>query len=185
MLISPKLSSADLALAVFPSELGWIALRGVDSQLGGLSFGHPTPEAALAAVGRPVLGPAPDPSDWNPRLRQQLQAYAQGEVIDFRWVPIAWEPGSPFRRRIGELCREIPYGQTLSYGQLAARAGSPGASRAVGACMAGNRVPLVIPCHRVVASNGGLGGFSAPGGLGTKRALLNLEARGLAMREVG
>ncbi len=84
---------------------------------------------------------------------------------------------TPFAKRVLEACRRIPYGKTRSYAQLAAAAGAPGAARAVGRVMAGNRVPLVIPCHRVVGSGGKLGGFSAPGGLETKQRLLDLEAR--------
>ncbi|MEX1224432.1 MAG: MGMT family protein, partial [Pirellulales bacterium] len=73
-------------------------------------------------------------------------------------------------------CRRIPIGQTMSYAELAAVAGSPGAARAVGNIMAGNRVPIIVPCHRVVGSGGSLGGYSSSGGLRTKRRLLSLEA---------
>lgn len=83
-----------------------------------------------------------------------------------------------FQREVYRACRAIPSGQTASYGELARRVGSPGASRAVGAAMAANRLLLVIPCHRVVAADGKLRGFSAPGGLDTKRLLLDLESRG-------
>ena len=72
-------------------------------------------------------------------------------------------------------CRKIPYGKTLSYGQLAAKAGRPGAARAVGNHMAGNRTPIIVPCHRVLPSGGGLGGFSAAGGVALKRRLLEME----------
>ena len=72
--------------------------------------------------------------------------------------------------------RNVPYGQTLSYAELAAKAGSPKAARAVGSVMAQNRVPLIIPCHRVVGSGGHLGGFSAPRGIAFKKQLLELEA---------
>ncbi len=73
-------------------------------------------------------------------------------------------------------CRRIPWGQTRSYAQLAAVAGRPGAARAVGSVMAKNRVPLVVPCHRVIASSGQLGGYSAPQGLSLKRRLLAMES---------
>ena len=68
-----------------------------------------------------------------------------------------------------------PVGTTLSYGQLAARAGSPRACRAVGNCIAGNKIPIVIPCHRVVLSGGGIGKYSAPGGARMKKRLLMIE----------
>ena len=75
-------------------------------------------------------------------------------------------------------CRLIPYGQVLTYGELAERAGSPRAARAVGNVMRTNRFPLIVPCHRVVGAAGALGGYSAPTGLKMKRRLLRLEAAG-------
>lgn len=78
------------------------------------------------------------------------------------------------RRVLGELAK-VRFGHTLSYGELARRAGSPGAARAVGGVMAKNPIPLVVPCHRVLAAGGKIGGFT--GGLGLKRALLDLEKR--------
>jgi methylated-DNA-[protein]-cysteine S-methyltransferase len=180
-----NLSPQGLALSVFPSELGWMAMRGAGSVLWGLSFGHPTPAAAVAALRGETVLPE-QAGDWNKPLRQRLQAYAGGEWVDFGSVEVALKGLSTFRRRVLEICRRIPYGRTRTYGQVAAEAGSPGASRAVGACMAANCVPLVIPCHRVVLSSGALGGFSAPGGILTKRALLELEGRpAAAMLQVG
>ena len=90
--------------------------------------------------------------------------------------PSGW---TPFMNRIYRACRQIPCGQTWSYAQLAGRAGNKKASRAVGAAMARNRVPLVIPCHRVVASSGKLQGFSALGGIQTKQRLIDLEQTGV------
>jgi methylated-DNA-[protein]-cysteine S-methyltransferase len=82
---------------------------------------------------------------------------------------------TPFQRQVLRIVQTIPPGQTWSYADVARAAGKPGAARAVGQVMARNPVPLFVPCHRVVASGGGLGGFSAPGGLNTKRELLELE----------
>ena len=82
---------------------------------------------------------------------------------------------SPFFRRVYELTRAIPAGETVSYGELAARAGEPRAARAVGQAMARNPFPLIVPCHRVTAAHGGDGGFSAFGGVGTKHRLLRIE----------
>jgi methylated-DNA-[protein]-cysteine S-methyltransferase len=80
-----------------------------------------------------------------------------------------------FERRVLETARDIPPGATLTYGELAAKAGAPGAAREVGQAMARNRFPIVVPCHRVLAAGGGFGGFSAPGGLESKARLLTLE----------
>jgi len=80
-----------------------------------------------------------------------------------------------FQRNVIVAVRQLEYGETASYGDLAMRAGSPRAARAVGQVMATNRVPIIIPCHRVIASGGQLGGYSAPSGLEMKRQLLALE----------
>ncbi len=106
----------------------------------------------------------------------RLQAYFRGEADDFLDVEVDVRGLTPFARRVIDACRRIPLGQTMSYAALAAVAGSPGAARAVGNIMAGNRVPIIVPCHRVVGSGGSLGGYSSSGGLGTKRRLLSLEA---------
>jgi len=88
---------------------------------------------------------------------------------------------TPFYRRVYELARAIPSGETVSYGELAARAGEPGAARAVGQAMAHNPFPLIVPCHRVLAAHGRAGGFSARGGVETKFRLLRIEG---AIRQV-
>ena len=162
-------------LAVFPSELGWIALIGSGRVLKYLGFGHPSPEAAALAV-PPELAQTARPGTWNRTLVRRIQAYVEGSPDDFRDIEIDPGPQTDFQRRVIACCRRIPFGKTLSYGQLAAKAGSKHAARAVGNCMAANRIPLVIPCHRVVAAGGALGGYSAPGGIHTKRRLLELEA---------
>ena len=97
---------------------------------------------------------------------RRLQAYAKGALKDdFRDIKLDLGRLSVFQRRVLEECRKIPFGTTLSYGQLAARAGSARAYRAVGNCMAGNKIPIITPCHRVVQSSGVLGSYSAPGGV--------------------
>ena len=83
--------------------------------------------------------------------------------------------GTPFRRKVWSALRKIPHGKTLSYGEVARRVGAPGASRAVGSACGINPIPLFIPCHRVLAANGGLGGFG--GGLKMKQKLIAIEAR--------
>lgn len=82
-----------------------------------------------------------------------------------------------FARRIYTELRRVKWGETVTYGELAARAGEPSAARAVGMVMAKNPVPLIVPCHRVVRSDGGIGGFSAPGGADFKKKMLALEGR--------
>ena len=104
----------------------------------------------------------------------QLRAYFSGELKTFSLD--LHLTGTPFQKRVWEALARVPYGQTISYGALAVQAGSPGAARAVGAAMAANPVPIVIPCHRVIGSNGKLTGFG--GGLNLKQSLLDLEQRG-------
>jgi methylated-DNA-[protein]-cysteine S-methyltransferase len=110
------------------------------------------------------------------RLVERLTAFAAGERDSLADIPIDVGRLGKFQRRVAKQCRSIPYGQTISYAELAAKSGSPRAARAVGNCMAGNRIPLIVPCHRVVRSDGRLGSFSAPGGVGMKRRLLALES---------
>lgn len=141
-----------------------------------LTFGHPSAQAALASLD-PALTRDARPGTWNPRLVERLQAYASGRPDNFADVPVDSGATTEFRRRVLQCCRHIPYGETLTYRQLATLAGSPAAARAVGNSMAANRIPLVIPCHRVVPAGGRLGGFSAPGGTNMKRRLLDLEAQ--------
>jgi methylated-DNA-[protein]-cysteine S-methyltransferase len=156
----------------FPSALGWIGLTASGRGLHRLVFGHRTGEEA-----RQSLGAVPgwsSPPDWLVELSARLQAYAEGKADDFADVPVVLA-GSPFSQRVLAACRAIGYGETVSYGELATLAGATRAARAVGRVMATNAVPLVIPCHRVLAAGGDLRGFSALGGLTMKRRLLEME----------
>lgn len=125
----------------------------------------------LATVRRRI-GPLEDGE--HPHLRHlehELDAYFAGELREFT-VPLD-APGSAFEERIWAELREIPYGETISYAELARRVDEPRASRAVGRANGSNRVAIVIPCHRVVSTGGGLGGYG--GGLWRKERLLALE----------
>jgi methylated-DNA-[protein]-cysteine S-methyltransferase len=107
---------------------------------------------------------------------EQLQAYFAGELTDFDLTLDL--RGTPFQQRVWGALREIPYGETISYGELARWVGNPGASRAVGTANGHNPVAIVVPCHRVIAADGSIGGYG--GGLDRKRWLLEHEARGRA-----
>ncbi len=104
--------------------------------------------------------------------RRQLNAYFAGELRDFDLTLMP--EGTPFQLSVWQALTSIPYGETISYGELALRLGRPGASRAVGAANGANPIPIIVPCHRVIGANGSLTGFG--GGIETKRHLLALEA---------
>jgi len=124
----------------------------------------------------------PDP-DWREDFRplketiRQLLAYFAGKLENFD-LPLAPE-GTPFQLQVWRRLCEIPYGETISYGQLAGRIGNPKASRAVGLANGANPIPIVIPCHRVIGSDGKLTGYG--GGLPIKEKLLALEQRQLKL----
>ena len=107
--------------------------------------------------------------------KRQLEEYFAGERREFDLPQAA--KGTEFQRRVWAELRRIPFGETISYGELAARVGKPTASRAVGAANGRNPLPVVVPCHRVIGSSGRLVGYG--GGLPTKQALLDLERRAI------
>ena len=115
-------------------------------------------------------------------LESQITRYFDSGALHFDLEHLDWTGVSGFHRRVLELCFEVASGTTVSYGQLAAKAGSPGAARAVGGAMANNRWPILIPCHRVVGANGKLTGYSGVGGIATKRRLLEFESEQCGIR---
>ncbi|MBI5507644.1 MAG: methylated-DNA--[protein]-cysteine S-methyltransferase [Deltaproteobacteria bacterium] len=135
---------------------------------------------ALRAVLLPTAGEASKPpADWQRRrtalldeAKRQIEAYFDGTRYEFK-LPLA-PTGTDFELEVWKELSRVPFGATVSYGDVARRIGKPKATRAVGAACGKNPLPLVIPCHRVIAAGGGLGGFS--GGLHLKRSLLSHEA---------
>ena len=114
--------------------------------------------------------------------QRELSAYFAGVPTDF--AALTLDPrGTPFQLRVWQELRRIPWGQTISYGELARRVGNPKASRAVGQANAVNPIPLIIPCHRVIAADGSLGGYSS--GLDRKRWLLRHEGAGVQVQVSG
>ncbi|MFW6153993.1 MAG: methylated-DNA--[protein]-cysteine S-methyltransferase [Planctomycetota bacterium] len=103
------------------------------------------------------------------------RAYFNRQTVDFGEVPCDLSTVGPFARRILAACRTIPYGQTRTYTQLALMAHEDSKQRAAAQALGANPLPLIIPCHRVVAAGGGLGGFTAAGGVELKKRLLDLE----------
>jgi methylated-DNA-[protein]-cysteine S-methyltransferase len=110
-----------------------------------------------------------------PSLEKQLKDYFSGLPLQLR-APLDLSSCRPFQKKVLQDCSQIDYGRTMTYGQLARQIGRPKAARAVGGALARNPVPLIVPCHRVIAGDGKLGGFSAEQGIRVKRWLLELEA---------
>lgn len=135
-------------------------------------------DGALAMIGFPKgsMRRDPEPGGYNEkplaRARQQLQEYFAGERREFD-LPLELT-GTEFQISVLKALQQIPYGETVSYGEVAKRIGRPKAMRAVGAANGRNPIPIVVPCHRVIGSSGDMTGFG--GGIDTKEALLRLEA---------
>jgi methylated-DNA-[protein]-cysteine S-methyltransferase len=158
---------------------GWVGMASSPGGLLALTLPKPTQEKAL----KPLLERWGEEQSYDdPRLdglKRKLQQYFKGERVPFD-EPLDLRQATAFQRRVWTAVRDIPYGETRSYGQIARQAGSPAAARAVGQAMAANPVPIVVPCHRVIGSAGDLRGFG--GGLDLKRRLLEME-RALRGRE--
>lgn len=175
-------------LASGDSDLGGLAVAVAGGEVIGVSFGNRTAGAAAVALTRRVssyaemttaaddAGIDEDDLALAEEVLERLQRFAAGELVDLAKIPVSLSHLTPFQRQVVKACRAIERGRSLSYGEVAAVAGSPGAARAVGQVMRTNRTPLIVPCHRVVAAGGKLGGFSAPQGLAMKRRLLELES---------
>ncbi len=132
---------------------------------------------------RLTRAPKPDTpvSSGAARIRDAISRHFNTGTEDLSRIPVDLSTMPPFWRAVLETLRNVPAGETVTYGQLAVLAGRPGASRAVGGAMAHNPIALIVPCHRVVASGGKLGNYSGEGSTETKRRLLALEgARGYA-----
>lgn len=166
-------------VAVFQVPLGWIAVGSVGERIARCTLPQPDRSAALAALGPGGLAVVTDSDELLALVGDLLQSYFAGRPTTFD-VPLALDQHPRFTRHVLETCLAIPYGATVTYGELARKCGQPAAARAVGQVMARNPIPILIPCHRVVGTSGRLTGFG--GGLCLKAELLQLEAEGLAGR---
>ena len=162
---------------VFETAWGFFGLSGIDGRLRYSSL----PVGDRAAATRLIMAGRPD-SRYDATafrdMRECVTAYFEGVYVDFSEAPLDLAT-STFGGRVLSACRKIPYGQTASYARLACLAGSPQAARAAGSVMAGNPLPLIIPCHRIIRADGRVGCFSATGGPELKTRLLALEAQGV------
>lgn len=137
-------------------------------------------ETGICSLGLPPLEEKFTTMDCNSsaltrRAAELLECYFNHTPISFAQLPLDLGERTRFQQQILRLAMRIPYGQVISYGCLAQLAGHQGAARAVGGTMAANPIPIIIPCHRVVAASGALTGYSGPGGIVMKKNLLSLE----------
>lgn len=135
--------------------------------------------AATRSLLRHLSGAEAAAEPWPPFVQRAvaaMQALVRGEAVPLNDVPLAWGRVGAFERRVYEVTQRLAPGETSTYGEVARELGDAGAARAVGVALGRNPWPLVVPCHRVLAAGGRLGGFSAPGGVATKERLLAIEA---------
>jgi len=152
--------------------MGWMVLLGGKDGLRRASL-KPTPDEAIEDLGSDLDG-AEDDADAFTQVIACLHRYSEGDMTALGEIDLDFAGVTPFFSAAWNACRTIPAGETRSYAWLAVEAGSPLAMRAAGQAMARNRFSLIIPCHRVIASDGGLGGYGG-GGLGVKAKLLQME----------
>jgi O-6-methylguanine DNA methyltransferase len=164
----------ELYYHIFKTPGGWVGILGSTAGLLRVTLPHPSGEGILAWLGIRPEQATPSPHRFRD-LMERFMAYFAGHKVDFP-DRLDLSAATAFRREVWEATRLIPYGETRSYTWVAERMGRPKAVRAVGQALGSNPLPVIIPCHRVLASGGGLGGFS--GGLEMKKFLLHLEAAG-------
>ncbi|MDD2252108.1 MAG: methylated-DNA--[protein]-cysteine S-methyltransferase [Dehalococcoidales bacterium] len=163
-----------LAYSAFYTSRGWIGILASSRGIRKLILPRESRLLALSMLGD--LSNAMHDTDCFKQLEQTLHAYFNGEIVIFD-QKIDLEGYTAFMQKVWEVTREIGYGKTASYQEIAAKAGSPRAFRATGQALKRNPVPIIIPCHRIIASSGQVGGFN--GGIALKQDLLQMEQAGL------
>jgi methylated-DNA-[protein]-cysteine S-methyltransferase len=162
----------DLVYAEIDSPLGRLLAAGTPRGLVHLGYPNRPVDAQLEALSARISPRIVEaPADLDP-VRRELDEYFAGDRRSFA-VPLAWQLTAGFVRGVLRQTARIPFGETRTYGEMAASAGSPRAFRAAGSALGANPIPIVVPCQRVLRSSGALGGYG--GGLDVKRELLTLE----------
>ncbi len=156
---------------VFRTSLGWIGVVGSEKGLKRMTTPVFTPEQAMRDL-EDFLEDAEQDDEFFGDLPDRVSRLFRGEKVEFH-EELDLEGATPFKRAVWEATRSIPLGETRSYGDIAMQVGRPAGARAVGQAMASSPVSIVIPCHRVIASDGGLGGYGDR--LETKRRMLEAE----------
>ena len=161
----------------FETPIGGCGLAWSEAGLTRVVLPEATPEQTVARLTRQgaMLADANAAPAGIRAVMTALRTFLGGEDAAFDGVPLDMHRHSAFERAAYEALRKVPWGRTVTYGDLAAAVGRPNGAQAIGMAMGRNSWPLVVPCHRVLGANGWLGGFSAPGGTVTKKALLARE----------
>lgn len=164
----------------FDSALGRCGIAWTDAGVARMQLPEADDARAVASLERRGAVAAEPPPGIAGTI-DDVARHFDGDLRDFSTVPLDLSGVAEFARRVYAAARRIPAGRTATYGEIAAAIGAPGEARAVGQALGANPIPLIVPCHRVVAASGGIGGFSAPGGALTKTRLLALEGVGLPL----
>jgi methylated-DNA-[protein]-cysteine S-methyltransferase len=169
------MSARDFAL--FDTPIGTCAVAWSGRGIAGLQLPEANPAATRARVKRRWRDAVE--ADSVPagvqRALDRVQALLSGDAVDLADIPLDLEAAPEFNRRVYEVARTIPPGRTMTYGEIARRLGVPHESREVGQALGKNPVAIIVPCHRVLGADGKMGGFSANGGVSTKRRMLEIE----------
>lgn len=160
--------------AIFDTALGAFGIGWTDEGLARVLLPGDDEAAMRESLGRDGGAPG-EPTRAISALMDRIEDYAEGERVEFFDIALDLAGVPDFHRRAYDLLLQVKWGETLTYGEMARRLGDVNLSRAVGQAMGANPVPLIIPCHRVLAGNGKPGGFSAPGGALSKVKMLALE----------
>ena len=167
---------SDQSFTLFDTDIGPVGIVWHEGLIAGLQIPDTDPDRTRVAVRRRF--PAAREADPPPTMRDTIEAVTAllaGQDIDLSATPVTFGDASVFDRRVYDTIRGIRRGDTMTYGEVAARLGEPRAAQAVGGALGRNPVPIIVPCHRVLAAGHRPGGFSAPGGALTKLALLSIE----------
>ena len=165
--------------ALFDTALGRCAVAWTERGIAAVELPGSDDASTLRRIARAV--PQAGESTPPPHVQTAIEAITRlldGEPDDLTAIELDLDGVPEFNRRVYDVARAIPPGETRSYGEVAKALGEPGAAQAVGRALGRNPIPIVVPCHRVLAANGALHGFSAPGGIETKRRMLAIEGAG-------
>jgi O-6-methylguanine DNA methyltransferase len=161
----------EMKLTIFETRIGWIGIAYSERGLAAIQLPRSTRAQTLAELRRDY--PTGELIDDAPAaIEGELHEYVEGRRREFD-LPLDWSAVKPFQRAVMNVLSQIPFGETRSYAWVARQIGNPNAARAVGRAVGANPIPIIIPCHRVIGSDGSLTGYG--GGLPLKKRLLQLE----------